>query len=344
MSNSSTPRELNWHQMVAYALLSEPASALRHPELQRIANNYHRNIGRIRSMILLPSAVGRFSRQIQRCYDLAELSLTKKLENTGRFHKHPRHSEFAQQAVNLYHAVEDERREILARSNAAELWREEINEGTVTVLALAAPENAAHSGLEAMISSSILACWTAFETMAGDLWESALNIHPAGLAELKGKRKRMLSSKDDESVPAPVDGQDDTETLRTIPLAQVLRHQFDIKEKMGTVLRTRIRFDHLAGIREAYSLAFHKNFDGVQKALVDESIDALNAVRNLIVHRNGIVDATYDKKAKYLKLPKADLGHPITLEARSVVVDLLVPPTLRSCDLLKAVDDWVSAN
>src|SRR5882724_8577934 len=43
------------------------------------------------------------------------------------------------------------------------------------------------TGLDAILRGMVTGMWTAFEVLASDLWEAALNAHPAGLAELKGK-------------------------------------------------------------------------------------------------------------------------------------------------------------
>jgi hypothetical protein len=43
------------------------------------------------------------------------------------------------------------------------------------------------SGLDASLGSMVTGAWTAFEILAGDLWEQAINAHPTGLAALAGK-------------------------------------------------------------------------------------------------------------------------------------------------------------
>jgi len=80
--------------------------------------------------------------------------------------------------------------------------------------------------------------------MAGDLWETAVNIHPSVLAELRGKRKRQESQSQASEA-------DDKESRKFVQLSEILRHQFDIRNKMGSVHRNQRRFDSLTGIREA---------------------------------------------------------------------------------------------
>jgi hypothetical protein len=219
-----------------------------------------------------------------------------------------------------------------------------IDYGTQPVVLLASRGAPARNGLEAMLSSCITGIWTAFETMAGDLWEAALNVHPSGLAELKGKRKRLLKDSDDTDAPA-ADNQDDTDAanIKSVPLNEILRHQFKIEDKMGSVLRTRRRFDHLAGIKEAYALAFHKKSELIDGLLQQKAIEALNVVRNLIVHRSGIVDQTYDRKARSLGIPTASIGSPIFLDGQ-IVRDLMTNVVVLSFNFIVAVDTWVAEN
>jgi hypothetical protein len=46
-------------------------------------------------------------------------------------------------------------------------------------------------GVRALMSGFLIQTWTAFETLAVDLWIAALNARPMGLAELTGSPKRI---------------------------------------------------------------------------------------------------------------------------------------------------------
>jgi hypothetical protein len=111
---------------------------------------------------------------------------------------------------------------------------------------------------------------------------------------------------------------------------------------MGTILRAKFNFASLDGIREAYSCAFNERSAQIDRALVDPAIDALSAVRNVIVHRDAQADSEYVKKAKYLSsLPKAQIGQHILLDG-DIVVRLLKPAISAANQLLIAVDDWLA--
>jgi hypothetical protein len=177
--------------------------------------------------------------------------------------------------------------------------------------------------------------------MAGDLWEEALNEHPSGLAELKGQRWRLSRQRKDAR---PINESTLPQAeLKKVPLNSLIRHQFDLKEKMGTVLRESHRFDQLGGIREAYGLAFFKDHSGICDALSDQSLDALSTVRNVIIHRSGVSDDDYVTRSSYLPIPKTPVGQEILLDGE-IVVGLMNPVLLSAIKLLEAVDAWIAAN
>jgi len=167
------------------------------------------------------------------------------------------------------------------------------------------------------------------------LWETALNRHPAVLAELRGKKKR--------DTKAETDASENPESLKHVHLSEILRYQFDLRNKMGSVHRNQRRFDSLTGIREAYRIAFSKNANAIDRVVDYNGLDALNAVRNLIVHRAGIVDREYKKRTSYLKIPDAELGESILLDGQ-LTMDMMISVIQASFHLIGAVDKWIAEN
>src|SRR5208282_4159608 len=121
----------------------------------------------------------------------------------------------------------------------------------------------------------------------------------------------------------------------------IIRPEYKIADRMGSVLRTRRRFDHFAGIPEAYALAFHNKADGVDKLLKYDGLDALNAVRNLLVHRSGIVDRTYERKARILQIPTAPVGSEISLDG-VIIKEMMTAAVICSFKLITEVDAWIT--
>jgi hypothetical protein len=218
--------------------------------------------------------------------------------------------------------------------------------------------------LDLIRKTVIVNAWTSFETMAEDLWRAALNVHPRGLAELKGKPKSRITKRNKnrrKSDQPPIVGEtragdsesdhsykpmNSSEEDKHISLNALMRFEFDVKHRMGDVICFDGRFDFsvLESVRSAYSTAFHKSAGAIDDALSDTSFDCLNALRNVIVHCGGIADGKYVTHAKTLQdLPKAVEGEAILLE-NSTVWTLVCRVLAYSLELIRAVDDWVSSS
>ena len=189
--------------------------------------------------------------------------------------------------------------------------------------------------LQASMMSYVTTGWTIIETMSGDLWETALNTHPSSLANLTGSPKRLKGGQINKSSQAAKES-------KSVQLDDISKYRFDVANKMGTILRTKFEFASLDGIREAYACAFTERSAQIDRALIDTSLDALSAVRNVIIHRDANADSEYVRKTKFLSsIPKAETGQHILLDG-DVVVRLLKPAISAANQLLIAVDDWLA--
>jgi hypothetical protein len=92
-------------------------------------------------------------------------------------------------------------------------------------------------------------------------------------------------------------------------------------------------------------LAFpEKHAQAIDSALSDKGIDALHAVRNILIHQAGRVDATYQKRQKHIpQLPKLEIGQPIKLDGE-LVRGLISPVIVASTRLTRAVDNWLETH
>jgi hypothetical protein len=156
--------------------------------------------------------------------------------------------------------------------------------------------------------------------MAGDLWEQALNFSPGNLATLSGDKGQGKS----------------------ISLDRIKLYEFDLREKMGTILRGKYGGLHaLSDIKNAYRHAFADDADAIMAAVNHPAIGKLNAVRNLIVHKAGKVDQAYvDRTKNFDGLPIATLGEALPIDGQ-FVADLLGSTTSICFALLKSVDEWI---
>jgi hypothetical protein len=83
----------------------------------------------------------------------------------------------------------------------------------------------------------------------------------------------------------------------------------------------RVKFSSLEGIREAYSLAFS---DEIKKArpgkidevLADHGLEATAFVRNLLVHKGGVVDTRFLEESEGVPIvPRLALGDKLLLDS-----------------------------
>jgi hypothetical protein len=90
-----------------------------------------------------------------------------------------------------------------------------------------------------LFCSYVTGMWTIFETLAGDLWEAALNTKPDLLAQLKGKSNRLRKSK-----PGLFDFKPEPENLggKFVRLDQILYFRWDLTKSMGALLRSKFEF------------------------------------------------------------------------------------------------------
>ena len=96
------------------------------------------------------------------------------------------------------------------------------------------------SAVEGLLQSVVLTTWTAFEVLAGDLWEAALNIHPAELAELKGTTRGWgRVSNQTEGSDGQAANKEKAGEIR-IKTAYTQQYGYDLSNRMGTVLRGRL--------------------------------------------------------------------------------------------------------
>ncbi|MDB6120576.1 MAG: hypothetical protein JWO08_4357 [Verrucomicrobiaceae bacterium] len=183
-------------------------------------------------------------------------------------------------------------------------------------------------GVNGVLDSMVVSAWTAFEVMAGDLWETALNDHPKYLASLSS------------------DG------LKELKLSYLERNDYDLRKKMGSIHRDvgTYKFQILTGekgIQRAYKDAFHKDGDRVRAAISNKAFEALAVIRNILVHKQGKADRKFLKECKGLpgmeKWAALNEGDKIQLQGEDVG-SLVSASFIGGCALISAVDEWLTAH
>ena len=210
-------------------------------------------------------------------------------------------------------------------------------------------------GCEAVLSAMIIGTWTAFETMAGDLWEAAINVCPKTLAELRGSGRRIWQHILDSTRSRGVriaepsqpgvsqggsKGPTDSKKVDLDRMAELTDGTFNLGPHMGTLLRPKFEFSILGDIRAAYGNAFWTHSNHIDEALSDRAIDALNLVRNLLVHNAGVADQIYLNGIPGTPAPILGVNDQLVLDG-AIVLSLVNPVVQRSSELIKAVDRWI---
>lgn len=298
---------------------NEQLPPLKTSGLASVAEAYKRNIRRLYSLVLFAPAAVWMATVIQRHTVTTDLRFSKKDQRTR--------TAITDQAVKAEIA---KHKAIYEKGGPqAQALLDHQHELSFFVLGAQNPEF--HDGPEAWMASQIIASWTAFEAMAGDLWEASLNIKPATLAKLAGRSK---------SARHPIDD------ARRIKLDWLHKYQFDLSKVMGTIFleEKRHSFDSLDGIREAYNDAFSEDGDIVKSTINAKALDAISLIRNNLVHNGGIIDAPYLKRSA--DLPTEALGQEGTaIQIDGALVAKVIGPTIELGNtLLTAVDEWLDTH
>lgn len=198
---------------------------------------------------------------------------------------------------------------------------------------------AATGTVELLISMQVIGAWTAFETLAADLWERCLNARPElGFVALGADQQS---------------GDTDEERNRKdrlkfeLPVWKLRRWGFDLRTHMGTLMRGKWDFANRIETREAYAAVFGDNHGAeLDKVFKDPQLNWLSAVRNVIVHNAGIADAEFERKVKkhpILSKLSADKRDPVVIDG--ILCRQLVGAGCEcSLALFRFVDEWMENN
>ncbi|MDB5296825.1 MAG: hypothetical protein JWO31_2808 [Phycisphaerales bacterium] len=248
----------------------------------------------------------------------------------------------------------------IARSPAASEMLSQVGANNLTNFVNRYIHPSMRLGIEGWLCSILVNGWTVFESLAGNLWEKAINVHPVCLSELSGKypnritalakdrkkedkqEQKQKQQKKDDAKDSSVAGEGKTILLSDIH--KQTRGCYDLSACMGTLLRKSVSFTTLDGIREAYSRAFSEHSEKVDRALAAREIDMLKALRNLIVHKSGHADDEYHRERKGLnQLPLLAPDEKLVVDGEDVY--RFVYPVLKRCsELIHAVDGWIATH
>jgi hypothetical protein len=223
--------------------------------------------------------------------------------------------EFKKQFRTFANFTSDQRSQIVAD------W------GVGFVEALMNDTPAMEKAMEALLFSVLIASWSAFETLVGDLWVAAIDFGPKEL-----QNRLLLASnkwqKPDDAIGAA--------TLGDI--------EHSPKKHFGSVLKAarKVSFQKLQYVIRYYDIAFATDTEALFKDTENGHIYALAALRHIFVHNAGKPDATFFKQIHQAKglddLKKATKGKSIHLDGE-LVNNLRHAAMMLGSRLIHFVDD-----
>jgi hypothetical protein len=159
-------------------------------------------------------------------------------------------------------------------------------------------EASVRTSSHALISTGAALAWASYESLTKDLWIAALNAQPTVLGA------KVIAK-------APADPGGDLSN-KAIPVGLIAKYGFDLSRSMGSLLAPKYDFTSVSGIERAYRDAFAPA--PIFTRLTRAELVELEAARHLIVHRAGIVDGEYQRRAKSTR----PLGAPLDLDIPTI--------------------------
>jgi hypothetical protein len=159
-------------------------------------------------------------------------------------------------------------------------------------------------GMEVILHAALLGTFTAFESCATDLWIKAVDLRPKTLACNVVLLNTTASRREDKKGGADSTKSAPKQNEPGIKFSALASHDFNVSARMGQLLKDegRANFTSLWGLKIAYYDAFRTPGDSDNRTSAPlvtffesnySNLKSLEAIRNLLAHRGGIVDEQF---------------------------------------------------
>ena len=158
--------------------------------------------------------------------------------------------------------------------------------------------------IHALLSTAVLESWTAFETLAADLWEVGVNTDTGEIAANLLQASKSFRSPEDN-----------------IGVEKLYEVGVNPKTHFGTFLRRteKVTLQRLRDIQFWYGKAFGKDAWKLFDEIADGYIFALSALRNVLIHHAGKADPIFVKHAqRFPELQKYECNDEILLDGETI--------------------------
>jgi len=179
---------------------------------------------------------------------------------------------------------------------------------------------------EVIFASIALSSWTAFETLASDLWAIGVDNGTPAIAAMVLSSSKLQKAEEN------------------LTPEMVANCEYNAKTHPGSFLREigRVSFQKLESIKLYYAIAFGNSAKDIFDKTAGGYIYALAAVRNALTHRAGIADKKFvDQARKFDELKSIQLNQPILLDGK-LVRKLRMAAAGVGADLLQHVDSLLA--
>jgi len=292
-----------------------PIATPNHKPIAQLVRAFEAHGDTLSNMIILPGIIAATGlRSVQRANKVAELFIGNiKRITTGRMSAEDVQAELQRWDAEYLEKIKPESekvKEIVDYLNGFE-------------------EQSFKQAISALLSSVVVFSWTGFECLCTDTWVEAVNSRPSALA------RSAASSADKDSNDAAEYGRP---SGKSVPFELIAKNSFDLRGCMGEILKAKFEFTSVRKIKKAYVAAFGKlpEFDAI---FDDPEVVKLQAIRNLIVHRAGLVDEAFNSRMN-LALPVGSQYEFIGQDAGQYVSASI----RRGLQLVKFVDDYLTAH
>lgn len=167
--------------------------------------------------------------------------------------------------------------------------------------------------------SIVVNAWAMFESLSEDLWKAAINHQPAILKSVGNKV--------------------------TISFDALNSRGFDASKSLGDFVADNYNFRSLKKITESYEKVFSKGapYTPISSVLSAPGLKHAAAVRNLFMHKRGILDEEWNSQTAEIKdAPKWVPGPPLKMHLTLKLCAELHENCRTSCiGLVNAVHEWI---
>ncbi|HEX8773642.1 MAG TPA: hypothetical protein VF735_08515 [Pyrinomonadaceae bacterium] len=257
---------------IEQAMTSECVSKIKSPQLLLVATAFAKNISDISHLLNLPETLLAYGKmQLQAFTYFIYFTDAAKIQDW----KNKTQQELVAELTNEFARLFEQHQDKILK-NVPDLARKDLVD-------LIVARQEIRDSLRSFLAAATTSAWSAFETLASDMWFIVLNTQPKFAHRAVNNAGRLK----DEKGGGLLD--------RRFSVDDIARYGFDLREHMGDLLKEKFKFSILEGIQNAYLAAFG-NFKDIETVFIGKDLCELEATRHLILHRSGVVDKKFIRK------------------------------------------------